>query len=141
MNQSTGRVLLLGHAVRLTPNGARGQFGLTVPFADVYLQGQDGDNPKASPLYAQFNGLPPIRIDVGDNEVLLSDSIRYTERAQAAGMEITLSIWEGMSHVFQSSLGQFLAAERSLNAIVDFLRQRLDALAGDTIPSNPFKGA
>jgi acetyl esterase/lipase len=85
--------------------------------------------------------LPPIRIDVGDNEVLLSDAIRYTERALAAGVEITLSVWEGMPHVFQSSLGQFLAAEQSVTAISDFLRQRLDALADDTVPSNPFEGA
>ncbi|WP_234709136.1 alpha/beta hydrolase [Rhizobium rhizogenes] len=115
--------------------------GVLQGFADLYLQGQDAANPKASPLYAQLNGLPPIRIDVGDNEVLLSDAIRYTERALAAGVEITLSVWEGMPHVFQSSLGQFLAAERSVNAIGDFLRQRLDALADDTVPSNPFEGA
>lgn len=94
-------------------------------FADLYLQRQDAANPKASPLYASLGGLPPIRIDVGDDEVLLADSIRYAERARAAGVEITLSIWEGMPHVFQSSLGQFRAAEQSVNAIGDFLRQRL----------------
>jgi len=110
-------------------------------FADMYLQGQDATNPKASPLYAPVNGLPPLRIDVGDNEVLLSDSIRYAERAQASGVEITLSIWEGMAHVFQSSLGQFVAAEQSVNAIGEFLRQRLDTPAIDAIPSNPIKGA
>lgn len=110
-------------------------------FADMYLQCQDATDPKASPLYAPLNGLPPVRIDVGDNEVLLSDAIRYAEGAQAAGVEITLSIWEGMAHVFQSSLGQFLAAEQSVNAIGEFLRERLDTLAGHTIRSNPIKGA
>ena len=94
-------------------------------FADMYLQGQDATTPKASPLYARLDDLPPIRIDVGDDEVLLADSIRYADLARAAGVEITLSIWEGMPHVFQSSLGQFLAAEQSVNAIGDFLRQRL----------------
>jgi acetyl esterase/lipase len=93
--------------------------------ADMYLQGQDATHPKASPLYAKLHDLPPIRIDVGDNEVLLTDSIRYADRARAAGVEITLSVWEGMSHVFQSSLGQFLAAERSVEAIGDFLRHQL----------------
>ncbi|MER9648684.1 alpha/beta hydrolase [Mesorhizobium sp. M0199] len=73
-------------------------------FADMYLQGQDGMNPKASPLYADLDGLPPIRIDVGDDELLLADSIRYAEQAQEAGVEVTLSVWEGMAHVFQSSL-------------------------------------
>jgi hypothetical protein len=46
-----------------------------------------------------------------------------------------------MAHVFQSSLGQFLAAERSLNAIGDFLRQRLNALTEAAVPSNSLKGA
>lgn len=109
--------------------------------ADLYLQGQDAANPKASPLDASLGGLAPIRIDVGDNEVLLADSIRYAERAQAAGVDITVSIWEGMAHVFQSSLNQFLAAEQSVNAIGEFLRQRLDAVADDATPSNSLKGA
>ncbi|QKC85300.1 alpha/beta hydrolase [Mesorhizobium sp. NZP2077] len=99
--------------------------GVLQGFADMYLQGQDATNPKASPLYAQLRELPPIRVDVGDDELLLADSIRFADRAKAAGVEVTLSVWEGMPHVFQSSLGRFLAAERSVDAIGDFLRQRL----------------
>ncbi|MGX8009173.1 alpha/beta hydrolase [Mesorhizobium sp. ORM8.1] len=110
--------------------------GVLQGFAEMYLQGQDATNPKASPLYAQFHDLPPIRIDVGDDELLLADSIRYADRARAAGVEITLSVWEGMPHVFQSSLGQFLAAEQSVDAIGDFLRQRLiDASPSISTPS------
>jgi epsilon-lactone hydrolase len=93
--------------------------------AEAYLQGQDVTDPRASPLYAQLTDLPPIRIDVGDDEVLLDDSIRYADRARAAGVDVKLSAWTGMPHVFQSSLGRLLAAEQSLNAIGDFLRQRL----------------
>ncbi|MBZ9936634.1 alpha/beta hydrolase [Mesorhizobium sp. BR1-1-16] len=115
--------------------------GVLQGFADMYLQGQDPTNPKASPLHARFDGLPPVRIDVGDNEVLLADSVRYADRARAAGVDVMLSVWEGMPHVFQSSLGQFLAAEQSVNAISDFLRQRLDALADAAAPSIPLKGA
>jgi epsilon-lactone hydrolase len=115
--------------------------GVLQGFANMYLQGQDATQPKASSLYAQLTGLPPIRIDVGDNEVLLSDSIRYADRARAAGVEITLSVWEGMAHVFQSSLDQFRAAETSVNAIADFLRQRLDAPDAAAVPSNSLNGA
>jgi acetyl esterase/lipase len=115
--------------------------GVLQAFADMYLQGQDATNPKASPLYARLDNLPPIRIDVGDDEVLLADSIRYTEQARAAGVEITLTVWEGMPHVFQSSLGQFLAAEQSLNAVGAFLSNRLDTPADNAIPSTPFIGA
>ncbi len=115
--------------------------GVLRGFADMYLRGQDATNPKASPLYARLDGLPPIRIDVGDNEVLLADSIRYADRARAAGVKVTLSIWEGMAHVFQSSLGQFLAAERSVTAVGAFLSVRLDTPADNVIPSTPLKGA
>lgn len=105
-------------------------------FADMYLQGQDAKNPKASPLYARLNGLPPISVDVGDDELLLADSVRYADRARAAGVEVTLSVWQGMPHVFQSSLGHFLAAERSVDAIGGFLRQRLaDASPSISTPS------
>lgn len=104
--------------------------------AETYLQGQDATHPKASPLYAQLNGLPPIRMDVGDDEVLLDDSILYAERARASGVEIALSVWEGMSHVFQSSLGHFLAAEKSVAAISAFLRQQLiDVSSSTSTPS------
>jgi monoterpene epsilon-lactone hydrolase len=98
-------------------------------FADAYLQGQAATDPRASPLYARPRGLPPIRIDVGEDEVLLDDSVRYADRAQAAGVDVTLSIWEGMPHVFQPSLDRLLAAEQSLNAICQFLHQRLIAAA------------
>ena len=113
--------------------------GVLQAFADMYLQSQDATNPKASPLYARLDDLPPIRIDVGNDEVLLADSIRYADRARAAGVEITLSVWEGMPHAFQSSLGQFLAAERSVIAISDFLRQRLDGLADDAVAFKSLK--
>jgi epsilon-lactone hydrolase len=110
--------------------------GMLQAFADAYLQGQVATAPMASPLYAPLEGLPPIRIDVGDDEILLDDSTRYAERARAAGVEVTLSVWEGMPHVFQSSLGRFLAAEHSVNAIGDFLRQRLiDTASPSTDPS------
>lgn len=115
--------------------------GVLQAFADMYLQSQDATNPKASPLHARLDDLPPIRIDVGNDEVLLADSIRYADQARAAGVEIMLSVWEGMPHVFQSSLSQFVAAERSVNAMSDFLRQRLDGLADDAVASKSLKEA
>jgi monoterpene epsilon-lactone hydrolase len=99
--------------------------GVLQALAEAYLQGQDADDPKASPLHAQLSNLPPVRIDVGEDEVLLDDSVRYADRARAAGVDVTLSVWAGMAHVFQSSLRQFRAAELSVSAIGKFLRQRL----------------
>src|SRR5882672_989542 len=50
----------------------------------------------ASALQGRFSGLPPIRIHVGDDEVLLDDSRRYVERAIAAGVDARLDVWMGM---------------------------------------------
>jgi acetyl esterase/lipase len=99
--------------------------------AEAYAPGADKIEPRLSPLYAPLDGLAPIRIDVGDDEVLLDDSVRFAARAQAAGVAVSLSVWAGMPHVFQSSLGRLSAAERSLDAIGAFLSQRLDAPAAD----------
>src|ERR1700722_18940376 len=48
-----------------------------------YLGSADPNNPLASPLQGRLSGLPPIRIQVGDDELLLDDSQRYVERAIA----------------------------------------------------------
>ena len=82
---------------------------------------------RASPLLAPLAGLPPIRIDVGDDEILLDDACRYAEAARAAGTQVTLAIWQGMPHVFQSGLGTLRTAETSLEAIGCFLSERLGA--------------
>lgn len=70
--------------------------------ADQYLQGTDPKTPLASPLYADLTGLPPLLIQVGERECLLDDSRRLAERAKAAGVDVTIDVWEEMIHVFQS---------------------------------------
>lgn len=93
--------------------------------ANTYLGDEDPTNPLASPLFGSLEGLPPIRIDVGDDEVVLDDSIRYAARAVTAGVSVSLNVWKGMPHVFQTGLGRFIAAEESLKAIGSFLREHL----------------
>ena len=60
-----------------------------------YLGGHDPADPLASPMYGELAGLPPIRVHVGDDEVLLDDSLRYVERAVAAGVDARVDVWEG----------------------------------------------
>jgi monoterpene epsilon-lactone hydrolase len=90
-----------------------------------YLGEADPKNPLASPLYGNLSGLPAIRVDVGDDEVLLDDSRRYVERAVAAGVDATLDIWVGMAHGFVNGVGTLKAASEALNAIGRFLNERL----------------
>jgi monoterpene epsilon-lactone hydrolase len=90
-----------------------------------YLVATDPKNSLASPLYADLNGLPPIRVHVGDDEVLLDDSRRYVERAVAAGVDAKLDLWMGMPHGFVTNVGGFDAASQALKASGTFLTARL----------------
>jgi acetyl esterase/lipase len=90
-----------------------------------YLGGTDPKNPLASPLYDDLKGLPPIRVHVGDDEVLLDDSRRYVDRAVAAGLDARLDVWMGMPHGFATGVREFDAARRAVKAIGAFLAQRL----------------
>jgi epsilon-lactone hydrolase len=90
-----------------------------------YLGESDPKNPLASPLYGYLAGLPPVRVHVGDDEVLLDDSRRYVERAVAAGVNAKLDLWMGMPHGFVSSVGNLHAANQALRAIGTFLNDRL----------------
>jgi acetyl esterase/lipase len=92
-----------------------------------YLGESDPKNPLASPLYGDLAGLPPVRVHVGDAEVLLDDSRRYVERAVAASVDAKLDVWMGMPHVFVSGVGNLNAASEALRAIGEFLN---DGLAG-----------
>lgn len=58
-------------------------------------------NPLASPLHGDLEGLPPLLLQVGTREILLSDSTRFAEKARAANVDVTLDIGEGLIHVWQ----------------------------------------
>jgi monoterpene epsilon-lactone hydrolase len=90
-----------------------------------YLRSADANDPRASPLQGGLSGLPPIRIHVGDDEVLLDDSRRYVERAMAHGVDARLDVWTGMPHGFVASIGTLKASAQALDAIGLFLTDSL----------------
>ena len=90
-----------------------------------YLGDTDPMDPLASPLYGTLHGLPPIRLHVGEDEVLLDDARRYGERASAVGVDAALDVWQGMAHGFANGIGTLAAAAGALDAIGSFLRERL----------------
>ncbi len=92
-----------------------------------YLGHGAASHPAASPLYGELAGLPPIRVHVGDDEVLLDDARRYVERAVAANVDATLDIWKGMPHGFLGGIGRFAAASQALAEIGAFLSAQLAA--------------
>jgi monoterpene epsilon-lactone hydrolase len=95
-----------------------------------YLNGADPTDPRASALYGDLAGLPPVRVHVGDDEVLLDDALRYVARAVDAGVDARVDVWQGMPHGFSSGVGKLAAANQALAAIGTFLAQRLDVGIG-----------
>jgi acetyl esterase/lipase len=93
--------------------------------AQLYLAGRDPSDPQASPLYADLRGLPPLLIHVGDHEVLLSDATRLAERAQAAGVQAQLEIWDAMWHVWHVWADDLPEARDATTRIGAFVRQHV----------------
>lgn len=93
------------------------------PSARYYLGDTDPRNPLASPLYANFAGLPPMLIHVGENEVLRDDSTRLAERARAAGVRVQLKLWPVVPHAWQLAPHKIPEARQSLRESAAFLHE------------------
>lgn len=93
--------------------------------ASHYAGTDAASDPLASPLLGELDGLAPLRIDVGDDEVLLSDSTQLAERARAAGTEVELEIWPDMIHVFQAFSMILEEGRQSIDKIGKFISERL----------------
>jgi monoterpene epsilon-lactone hydrolase len=94
--------------------------------AKAYL-GRHGDprDPRASPVLADLQGLPPLFVQAAEQEVLLDDAATLVRRAQAAGVDAELRIYPGMIHVFQLFAGQLDEADDALTDMAMFLDQHI----------------
>lgn len=66
-------------------------------------EGENLENPLISPLFGDFEGFPPVYIQVGENEILLSDAMELHKKLQKAGVPAKIDRFKGMWHVFQMS--------------------------------------
>ncbi|MGE0542156.1 MAG: alpha/beta hydrolase [Dehalococcoidia bacterium] len=99
---------------------------LILETARLYLSGKISTrDPKATPLFADLAGFPPLLVQVGDHETLLDDSRSLCARAQKAGVDTTLEIWPDMFHVFQLFADEIDDARRAVDAIGAFVRRHL----------------
>jgi acetyl esterase/lipase len=96
--------------------------------AREYLGDADPRHPLASPLYADLRGLPPLMVQVGEDELLLDDARRLVERARAAGVDATLEVWPGLWHIFATQ-GTFPESRKAMQRLAYFLRRHVDAHA------------
>jgi monoterpene epsilon-lactone hydrolase len=126
--------VLMSPTVDLTGSGASmteraDQDPLSTPamlrqFAAGYLAGADPATPLASPLFATLTGLPPLLIQVGTADLLLSDSERLADAAGRAGVDVSLHVGEGLPHVYPIMLGT-PEADQATQQTGTFLRVRV----------------
>jgi acetyl esterase/lipase len=87
-----------------------------------YVAGANPSDPFISPVFADLRGLPPMLIQVGSHEILLSDAIRLAGRAAEADVAITLEVTPGVPHVFQAYAAVLDEGETALNRAAEFLK-------------------
>lgn len=102
-----------------TPEGAN------ETFLDYYVGGGDPRHPYVSPLFGDLENLPPLMIQVGDDETLRDDSIRFAEKAEAAGVKVRIRVWKGMFHCFPLMAPLFPEAVEALRETCDFIWEEI----------------
>lgn len=90
--------------------------------ADYYCEPDQQRDPLVSPVFADMSGLPPLLVQVGDDEILLSDAERLHDQITAAGGDIQLTVWPEMWHVFQMFVGKIPEAGKAIDAIGRYVR-------------------
>ena len=99
--------------------------------APAYLNGADPTDPRASPIDADFFGLPPLLIHAAEREMLRDDSVQLAARAREAGVRVVLKLWPVVPHAWQLAENFLPEARRSLGEAADFLRHELDRESAD----------
>ncbi|MGF6266252.1 monoterpene epsilon-lactone hydrolase [Paraburkholderia youngii] len=97
--------------------------------AAAYLGPADVADRRASPLYHVPEHLPPIAIQVGTDELLLDDALRYAAAAAQRGNTVQLEVYEGLHHVFQRSTDELASARDALDRVAEFILQHETAIA------------
>lgn len=94
---------------------------------ELVRDGADPRDPRLSPLYARFEGPPPVLFQVGDTEILRDDTLRMAAALRAAGGEVTTEIWPGAPHVWQIFDGWIPEARAALAGAARFAQSSFAA--------------
>ena len=99
-----------------TPKGTRAG-------AALYLAGADPRDPRASPLYADLTGLPPLLLFASRHEILLDDTVRFAERAKTAGVTAEVVLRDRLPHVWPIFVRLLPEGREALATVQDFARR------------------
>ena len=96
---------------------------ITRAMALSYIGDADPADPLISPLYADFTGLPPLLLQVGEPEPGRPDTEKVSERARAAGVDATAEIWPEMPHVWHMFAPTLPEGQEAIDRIGEFINQ------------------
>lgn len=100
--------------------------------AEAYVGDADPADPLISPAYADYTGMPPVLLQVGEPEPLVPDTEVVTERATAAGVDATSEIWPEMPHIWHLFAPILPEGQQAIDRIGEWVRERIPvAAAGD----------
>lgn len=90
--------------------------------AQMYLQGAEPEDPRASPLFAEFAGAGPVWLAASDTEILLDDTRRMAARLRAQGVTVTEMLRPGLPHVWPMFHNLLPEADETLRDLADWIR-------------------
>ncbi len=97
-----------------------------VNMARVALGDTRPNDPDVSPVFADVRGIAPILIQIGEREVMLSDSFRLAQHLTNSQVRVALEVWPEMFHVWPMFSKELPEAMQALRSACDFLKRQLD---------------
>jgi epsilon-lactone hydrolase len=97
----------------------------------AYCDDTEITHPLVSPVFADASGLPATLIQVGDDELLLSDSERFAENMRTSGGQVDIDVWSGMWHVWQMFIGLMPESRQAVEKLGEFIQTSLGGRAGE----------
>jgi acetyl esterase/lipase len=95
----------------------------TLVYKEGYYKDDNPENPYISPIMGDFTGFPPMLLQVGEYEMLLSDTLTVAEKASQAGVSVKEHTYKGMFHVFQMGLMLYPEAKEAWREVGHFIRK------------------
>jgi epsilon-lactone hydrolase len=95
-----------------------------------YVDADQTTHPLASPLHADISGLPPVRLQVGSADHLMTDSIEFATKAANANVEVILEIAPDMPHVWQRFVPYAPEAHTAVTRLGSYAMERISEVFG-----------
>lgn len=97
----------------------------TLVYKEGYFGEMDPEYPYISPVNGSYHGFPPMLMQVGEYEMLLSDTVEVARKAREAGVTVKEHIYNGMFHVFQMGFLLYPEAREAWVEAGRFIRRLL----------------